>query len=66
MWKNVEMSELKGQSVIFKEKDRSNNNMYIIIKGKVGISVKPVKREDHEQDPSRFPQSNKSGEEMPS
>lgn len=40
VWKNVELAELSQYSVIFKEKDPSNNKMYIVIHGKVGISVK--------------------------
>lgn len=40
MWRNVGFEEMPKNSLIFREKEHSNNKMFILIRGKVGISVK--------------------------
>ncbi|EAS05963.2 JmjC domain protein (macronuclear) [Tetrahymena thermophila SB210] len=45
VWRNVEFAQLEANTLIFKEKEPSNNKMFIILKGKVGINIKPLQEE---------------------
>ncbi|KAL4476838.1 hypothetical protein ABPG72_010675 [Tetrahymena utriculariae] len=45
VWRNVEFTQIEANTLIFKEKEPSNNKMFIILKGKIGINIKPLQEE---------------------
>ncbi|KAL4430067.1 hypothetical protein ABPG74_013514 [Tetrahymena malaccensis] len=49
VWRNVEFTQIEANTLIFKEKEPSNNKMFIILKGKVGINIKPLQDELYNQ-----------------